>query len=352
MYLSGSDSEVIDYDKIDVTIEGDGATTIPQRKLDYAVKLKAMLDEFDKCLLININNVTSDQIHCMRKDMRGRVTFLFGKNTLIRKVIRDYVKETRQSSLMNLMEVVRGNIGFAFTKDEVAPLRKEIEGRKRQAPAKAGVVSPVDVIIPAGPTGMEPTQTAMFQAMDIPTRINRGQIDIEEPVQCVWKGQKVGASEAAMLIKLGIKPFYYGIKVEKIFENGQIIDASVLDITPEEIAGSFSLGVQKVAALCYEIDYPTICNVPHTLIHAYKDALALCLDFETYKWEGLEHIREVLKNPGAFSGPATGGGGGGDATGGAAAAEQEPEPEEESSSAAAPGGGMFGDDSDSDDSSS
>jgi len=349
MYLSGSDSEVIDYDALDVTVEGDGARVIPQRKLDYAVKLKAMLDEFDKCLLINIDNVTSDQIHSMRKDMRGRATFMFGKNTLIRRVIRDYVKETRQASLMNLMEVCRGNVGFAFTKDEVAPLRKEIEGRVRQAPAKAGVISPVDVTIPAGPTGMEPTQTAIFQAMDIPTRINRGQIDIEEPVQVVWKGQKVGASEAAMLVKLGIKPFYYGIKVTKIFENGQIIDASVLDITPEEIAGSFSLGVQKVAALCYEIDYPTICNVPHTLIHAYKDALALSLDFETYKWEGLEHVREVLKNPGAFAGPATGGGG----TGGAAAAqEQEPEEEEEeSSSAAAPGGGMFGDDSDSDSSS-
>jgi len=208
MYLSGSDSDGVDYDNIEIGVQGDGAKVIPQRKLDYAVKLKAMLEEFDKCLLVEITNVTSDQIHSMRKDFRGRCTFLFGKNTLIRKVIRDYVKETRQASLMNLMEVCRRNIGFVFTKEEVAPLRKEIEARKRQAPAKPGVVSPVDVIIPAGPTGMEPTQTAMFQSMDIPTRINRGQIDIEEPVQVVWKGKKVGASESALLVKLGIKPFF------------------------------------------------------------------------------------------------------------------------------------------------
>ena len=102
---------------------------------------------------------------------------------------------------------------MVFTKEAVGPLRKELQSRKKQCQAKTGTVAPIDVSVPAGPTGMEPTQTAMFQAMDIPTRINRGQIDIEEPVQVVWKGQKVGASESVLCSKLGIKPFYYGMKV-------------------------------------------------------------------------------------------------------------------------------------------
>lgn len=345
-----SDDE--EYGDIDIELPGQQEKVISERKLRYGAMLGALLDEFDRCLIVNITNVGSKQIADMRKDLRGRATFLFGKNTMIRKVIRDYVKLHSQPNLMSLMESMKGNVGLVFTKEEVGPLRKELEARQKQCAAKAGVVSPVDVIIPAGGTGMEPTQTAMFQAMDIPTRINRGQIDIEEPVQVVFKNTKVGASEAALLVMLGIKPFYYGMKVEKIYENGQIIDASVLDITPEEIAGSFSLGVQRVSALCFELEYPTICNVPHTLIRAYKHALALSLDFEAYKWEGLDFVREVLKNPGAFAGPATGGGGGGGGDAAAAGPAKEETPEVESSSAAAPGGGMFGDDDSSDDSSS
>lgn len=127
-----------------------------------------------------------------------------------------------------------------------------------------------------------------------------------------------------------------------IYDNGAVIDASVLDITTEEIAGSFYSGVQRVSALCFELAYPTICNVPHTLLRAYKEALAVSLDFGTYTWAGLDHVREVLKNPGAFAGPATGGGGGGG--GGAAAAEAEKEDTPEESSSVAQGGGMFGDD--------
>jgi len=337
-----------DEEPIEIVIPGrDKSKPIHSRKIEYANKLKAMLDVFDKCLIVSIDHVGSKQIADMRKDFRGRATFLFGKNTLIRKVIRDYVKEKGNVGLMQLMGNVRGNCGFVFTKEEVGPLRKEIEARKKQCPAKAGVPSPVDCIVPAGPTGMEPTQTQMFQAMDIPTRINRGQIDIEEPVQVLFKDKKVGASQAALLVMLGIKPFYYGMKVNKIYENGQVIDASVLDITADEIAGSFYRGVQTVAALCFEINYPSICSVPHTMVRAYKEALALSLDFEAYKWDGLETVREILKNPGAFA--AAGGGGAADAgTGGggadAAAAAKEETPEPSSSSAAAPGGGMFGDD--------
>merc|ERR1712228_745433 len=221
--------------------------------------------------------------------------------------------------------------------------RKEIMDRKKQCAAKAGIIAPVDVFVPPGPTGMEPTQTSFFQAMNIPTRINRGQIDIEEQVHLIKEGEKVGLSEASLLIKLGIKPFYYGIKVEKIFENGVVIDASVLDITTDQIAGSFYQGLRRVAALCFSLNYPTIVNVPHTLLSAYKEALSLGL--ESYSWEGLETVQEILKNPGAFA-AASGGGGGGNA---AAVVQKEATPSEKSSSAAP--NPMFDNDSSSDDSS-
>ena len=82
---------------------------------------------------------------------------------MVRKVIRDYVKETGDKNLLALMDLVKGNAGFCFTDGSIPDLRKEIMGRKVQCPAKAGAVAPVDVWVPAGPTGMEPTQTGFFQ---------------------------------------------------------------------------------------------------------------------------------------------------------------------------------------------
>ena len=100
--------------EINIVLPGQRANkVIPQRKLDYAVKFKELLSEYDTCLIVTVTNVGSKQIAEMRKDFRGRVRFLFGKNTLIRKVIRDYVKETGNAKIMALMDAIQGNCGMS-----------------------------------------------------------------------------------------------------------------------------------------------------------------------------------------------------------------------------------------------
>jgi len=274
---------------------------IPQRKLDYAKKLRAMLEEYSTCLVVTVDNFGSRNIAEMRKDFRGRARFLFGKNTLIRKIIRDFMKETNNKGLNNLLDCVKGNCGFCFTKGSVNDLRREIINRKVQCPAKAGAIAPCDVNVPAGATGMEPTQTTFFQSMNIATRINKGQIDIVDDVHLIKQGNKVGASEASLLMKLNIKPFYYSMKIRSVYENGTAYDASILDITGDQIAQSLYVALHNVAALCFSLNYPTIINVPHSLMNAYKQVLSLGLSLESYSWEQLETVKTALKNPGAFA---------------------------------------------------
>ena len=65
-----------------------------KRKRKYAAKLKLLLNEYNNCLIIIVDNIPNKQISEMRKKLHGRARFLFGKNTLIRKIIRDHIKES------------------------------------------------------------------------------------------------------------------------------------------------------------------------------------------------------------------------------------------------------------------
>jgi len=304
-----------------------------------------MLTEYTTCLIVTVDNFGSRNIAEMRKDFRGKARFLFGKNTLIRKVIRDYMKETNNKKLNNLLDCIKGNCGFCFTKINVNELRREILNRKVQCPAKAGVIAPCDVSVHPGPTGMEPTQTTFFQSMNIATRINKGQIDIVDEVHLIRQGNKVGASEASLLMKLNIKPFYYGMKVRSIYENGEAYDSSILDITGDQISQSLFHALHNVAALCFSLNYPTIINVPHSLMNAYKQVLSLGLSLGSYSWEQLETVKTALKNPGAIA-PAAAPTGAPDAK----STKQQPvapaEPSDKPSSGKAKN--MFGGDADSD----
>merc|ERR1711879_923034 len=90
-------------------------------------------------------------------------------------------------------------------------------------------IAPCDVTIPAGDTGLEPTQTAFLQALNIATRINKGQIMILNDVKLLTEGEKVGASQATLLQKLKIRPFHYGLQVLSIFDDGSVYGPKVLD---------------------------------------------------------------------------------------------------------------------------
>lgn len=146
------------------------------------------------------------------------------------------------------------------------------------------------------------------------------------------------ASQAALLQKLGIEPFTYGLVLKKVYDNGSLFSAKVLDITDEVLAGKFTEALSKLAALSLAMGFPTQASVPHSIVNAYKVMLAVTIELENYTFDKADLINEYLKDPSKFAGGGGGGGGGGgDAA--AAAAEEEEEEEEE---AAGPAVDMFG----------
>merc|ERR550537_1955210 len=116
--------------------------------------------------------------------------------------------------------------------NEFDPIMKTIEEYVKPAAAKAGVIAPVDCIIPKGPTGLDPAQTSFFQALNIATKINKGSIEIINDCQVITEGNKVGTSEAALLAKLNVKPFSYGLAIKFVYEGG-VFPPDVLKITDE-----------------------------------------------------------------------------------------------------------------------
>merc|ERR1712125_141205 len=123
---------------------------------------------------------------------------------------------------------------------DIAELRDLVLEQKVAAPAKAGAIAPCDVIVPAGDTGLEPTQTAFLQALNIASRINRGQITILNDVKLFNAGDKVGASQAALLQKLKIRPFSYGLILQTVYDEGSIYSPEVLDINFDVLSSNIS----------------------------------------------------------------------------------------------------------------
>jgi len=300
-------------------------TTKAEKKTAFLERLDKYIDTYSKILIIHADNVTSLQMAQVRRDLRGKAAMLMGKNTMIRRQLK--LAKERLPAISTVIPKVQGNIGFIFTNGDLSQITDIIEGNKKQAAAKMGAVSPCNVTVPKGTTGMEPTQTAFFQALNIATKITKGAIEIINDTQLLFEGQKVGQSEAVLLAKLGIKPFQYGLKIEWIYDNGSLFSSEVLKIKPSDVESYFLAGVQEVACLSLGAGYLTKPALPHYLADGFKNVGGLAIEVG-YSFALLDKIKSAGAAAKA-AGPAAGAAA--PAAGGkaAAAAAPEPEPEED-----------------------
>jgi len=271
-----------------------------EKKQEYFAKLIKLLEEHTRIFLVGADNVGSFHMQKIRQSLRQDAVILMGKNTMIRKAIKGHTQNN--PAIEALLPFIRGNVGFVFIKNssELATVEKIISQNKVQAPAKAGAIAPCDVIVPAGNTGMEPTQTSFLQALNIPSKIARGQIEIINDVFLIKEGVKVGQSEAALLGKLNIKPFSYGLVLKNVYDNGAIYDPKYLKISDSDVLAKFASGVANVASVSLATGYPTLASLPHSIIHGYKNVLAIALATD-YSFKQAEKVKQYLANPSAFA---------------------------------------------------
>lgn len=267
-------------------------------KTSYFERIGKLFDEYPKCFLVGVDNVGSKQMQEIRQAMRGHAEILMGKNTMIRKAIRGHAHNN--PDLERLLPHVVGNVGFVFTTEDLSDTRSKLLENRRGAPAKAGAIAPCDVKLPPQNTGMGPEKTSFFQALQIPTKISRGTIEILNEVHLIKEGEKVGASESALLNMLNIMPFTYGLVVQQVYDNGTVFTPEVLDMTTEEIRNRFMEGVRNVAAVSMEIGHPTAVSVPHSLANALKNMLAIAVEADVPLKEA-EKIKEYLADPSKFA---------------------------------------------------
>merc|ERR1711931_82155 len=145
-----------------------------------------------------------------------------------------------------------------------------------------------------------PEKTSFFQALQIPTKITKGTIEITGDVHLITAGDKVGMSEATLLNMLKISPFTYGLIVQKVYDSGSVFDPEILDITDEDLIKKFQSGIANVAALSLAIGYPTVASVPHSVVNGMKNLLAVAAATEiTFK--EAETLKAFLADPSAFA---------------------------------------------------
>lgn len=175
---------------------------------------------------------------------------------------------------------------------------------------------------------MEPGKTSFFQALNVPTKIARGTIEITTDLKLVTANSKVGQSEATLLNMLNISPFTYGMGISQVYDEGQTFPPEVLDIGEDQLLASLAKCITTIASISLAINFPTLPSVVHSVVNSYKKLLSVAIETD-FSWPEIEALKDRIANPDAYasSAPAAAAASGGDTK--AAAEEKKDESEEE-----------------------
>lgn len=271
-----------------------------EKKTEFFKKVANLFDTYNRVLVANLDKVGSSQLQTIRKATMGKAVIMVGKNTLLRKAMR--IHAAKMPAIEALIPQIWGNIALIFTKDDLTKLKDLVTSFKIAAPAKPGSISPILVVVPKGNTGLDPSKTSFFQALNIATKIVKSQIEIINDITIVNVGDKVGVSEAALLSLLNIHPFSYGVTIVNVYDDGNVFEPAILDITNDDILQKFSQGVSRVASFSLGLHFPTLASFPHLFSDSYKNILAVSIATD-YTFKQAQSIKQMIDNPQAFVAP-------------------------------------------------
>jgi large subunit ribosomal protein L10 len=228
---------------------------IPQWKIDEINHLIELFNTYKSIAVIEVAHINDMQIQSMRKLLRNKAVFRMSKKSLQLLAIEQFKKDSKKKNLDELAKHITGQSSLVFTNLDLFELKKIFLENEWMVPAKPNEVTPVDIWVPAGDTGLPTGQviSELNMTLRLPTRIMNDTIHIREDTRTHEAGDLVTVKQAAVLKKLGITPIESLIKMDFAWNDGEIIPEEILYMDMKKFKQNVVLAYRESLAILFEM---------------------------------------------------------------------------------------------------
>jgi large subunit ribosomal protein L10 len=246
-------------------------------KRDRVGELAAILTSDGVLGVVDIGGVPAKNMLSMRDDLRSSLSITMAKKTLMRLAWEQTGRpmEELESLLEGAVQpaIVHTNSMNAFQ------LYSELEKTKQGRAAKEGEVSPMDIVVEAGPTEFGPGPiVGEFNAVGIPAKIDKGKVAIQKTTTVVNKGEPISADLGIMLSKLDINPIEIGIILTGAIEDGFLFEADSLDLDTDGVLSDIITATSGAFNLACNIRWFSSQTMPTLLAKASGEATSVAVE--------------------------------------------------------------------------
>lgn len=257
-----------------------------------AEEIKNLLKEYKVIGIASLHKVRATQLQELKKKLTKEAHLRVVKNTLMERVISDYKEKPNIEKLEGFLE---GSNIFILTNTNPFKLAALLEKSKVKMAAKTGDIAALDIIVPAGNTGLPPGPIiSQLNAVEIPTRIESGSVWINRNTVVAKKGEAISERLAAVLSKLRIKPVEAGLSLKVVYDDGLILREDQLHLDLKGFEKTIGEAYAYAFNLSLSVGYPIPENISVLIQMAHMEAYNLALNASLFSPETIvELIRKA-----------------------------------------------------------
>jgi len=246
------------------------------QKAKEAEEIKQLIQQYKVVGIASLQKVRSVQLQELKKKLKESLHLRVIKNTIMKRAIAECKDKP---SVEKLETFLSGSNIFLFTNINPFRLALLLEKGRVKTTARAGDTATMDVIVPAGNTGLPPGPIiSQLGSVGLPTRIESGSVWVNKDTLVAKKGDVIDARLASVLSKLNIKPVEAGLVMKVAYDDGFIMTEEQLRLDLYGFKKSIIEAQANAFNLALNCAYPLPENIQLLIQTAHRRAYSLALN--------------------------------------------------------------------------
>jgi large subunit ribosomal protein L10 len=243
------------------------------QKVSFVDAHKKELKTYKVVGIVQMKGIPDRLLQSTKNQMKGNTKFIMGRKTLLQKIL-----ESNEHAKM-LTPNLTDTSAIILSNDDPFELYKKFKSHSLRLAAKPGQISPEDVSVQAGETGIQPGQTVTdLKTAGIDVQIQKGKVVIAKDKVIVKKGEVISSNVAKALHTLDILPFKAAIEPALMLYDGLIYNKKVLGINQESTIQEITMCFRNALGISLEANIINAYTIDTFITKAYRGALHLGLE--------------------------------------------------------------------------
>jgi large subunit ribosomal protein L10 len=240
------------------------------QKVNFVEEHKKLLKTYKVIGIVQLRGIPDRLLQSTKNQLRAKTKFIIGRKTLLKKIL-DSSEQTKK-----LSDELTDTSAILLSNEDPFELYGKFKANTIRLAAKPGQISPDDVSVNAGETGIQPGQTVTdLKSAGIDVQIQKGKVVISKDKVVVKKGEVISGTLAKALHTLDILPFSATIEPSSLISDGMLFSRKVLGINRETTTTQLMVCFNNALGLCFKANIINAYTINNLLTKGYRNAMHL-----------------------------------------------------------------------------